>query len=275
MPLEYHAMAEPPAQASGETSAAAAPLHARLRVVLVETQHPGNIGAAARAMKTMGLHELALVAPRRFPHPEATAMATGADDLLERAQIYPDLASAVADCGRVVATTARPRRLMAPVSTPREWCARAAAGDYDGRIALVFGRERTGLTNEEIERAQELIVIPTAETYASLNLGQAVQVLAYELWQAAGDAQQHISGHDLVDGVPRGAPHLPVSQDELERFYEHLERVLFATRFIDPDNPRYIMRRLRRLFGRAAPDANETNILRGVLAAVEAHLRRP
>jgi tRNA/rRNA methyltransferase/tRNA (cytidine32/uridine32-2'-O)-methyltransferase len=246
-----------------DTAAPPPPLAARVRVVLVGTQHPGNVGAAARAMKTMGLTDLALVAPRRFPHAEAEAMAAHADDLLEAAAVHADLRDAIAGCTRVVATTARPRSISVPVSTPREWATRMAAGESaGGRVALVFGRERTGLTNQELELAQEIVVIPTGTDYASLNLAAAVQVLAYELCATVGNATVQ---------VPQ---HVPVDAAELERFFVHLETVLVRIRFLDPDNPRFLMRRLRRLFGRAAPDANETNILRGILTAVEASLRR-
>jgi TrmH family RNA methyltransferase len=233
-----------------------------IRIVLVGTQHPGNIGAAARAMKNMGLSELALVAPRRFPHPEASAMASNAADILDRAMVFDSLPAALAGCARSVATTARPRSLSVPVHTPREWAARQAAGEFPGRTAIVFGRERTGLTNQELEHAQALLVIPTASEYAALNLAAAVQIVAYELCASAGTP------------VPRGEAHLPVAQEELERFYVHLERMLVATRFLDPDNPRFLMRRLRRLFGRAEPDANEMNILRGILTAVEETIAR-
>jgi tRNA/rRNA methyltransferase/tRNA (cytidine32/uridine32-2'-O)-methyltransferase len=234
----------------------------RVRIVLVGTQHPGNIGAAARAMKNMGLADLALVAPRAFPHSEAAAMASNASDVLDRARVYATLAEAVADCAYVVATTARPRSISVPVTTARDWAARVGAGACGGRVALIFGRERTGLTNRELDVAREIVVIPTIGEYASLNLAAAVQILSYELCVVAGG------------GIPRGEPHLPVDNEEMERFYAHLERVLVATRFLDPSNPRFLMRRLRRLFGRAAPDANEANILRGILTSVEESLRR-
>lgn len=234
----------------------------RIRIVLVGTQHPGNIGSAARAMKTMGLRELRLVAPRAFPHPEATALAAGADDLLERAQVCTDLGEALADCAWVAASTARPRHISVPVYTPREWAQRLAGGAVQGRIALLFGSERVGLSNRELDHAQEIVTIPVDPGYGSLNLGAAVQVLCYELRLASGALP------------PEPEPHRPVDQAELERYYEHLQRVLVRTRFLDPDNPRLLMRRLRRLYSRAAPDANEMNILRGMLTAVEDSLRR-
>ena len=213
-------------------------------------------------MKNMGLADLALVAPRRFPHAEAVAMASNAGDILESAKVFATLPEALADCARVVATTARPRSLSAPVTTPREWAARHAAEGLPGRVAVVFGRERTGLTNQELEHAQELMVIPTATEYSSLNLAAAVQIVAYELRASVGTP------------IGREDAHEPVTQDEMERFYAHLERVLVSTRFLNPDNPRLLMRRLRRLYGRAAPDANEMNILRGILTSVEESISR-
>ncbi|MDE2149245.1 MAG: RNA methyltransferase [Gammaproteobacteria bacterium] len=237
-------------------------LLSRIRIVLVGAQHPGNIGAAARAMKTMGLEQLVLVAPRAFPHPDAAAMAAGSEDLLQRARVVATLDEAVTDCRRVAGTTARRRYLSLPVRTPREWVEQAAA--QDGRIALLFGRERSGLTNAELDRCQTLINIPANPDYASLNLAQAVQLLAYELRIAAGHRRA---------AAPREV-HRPVDQAEMERFYGHLRRVLVAIGFLDPDNPRLLLRRLRLLFARAAPDANEINILRGMLTAVEGSLVR-
>jgi TrmH family RNA methyltransferase len=237
-------------------------LLSRIRVVLVGTQHPGNIGSAARAMKTMGLNELVLVAPEAFPDPRADALAVGAVDLLEKARVCSTLDEALAGCTRVAATTARQRHISALGYTPRQWAEQLAASDKAGDIALVFGRERTGLTNEEIDRAQELIHIPTSADYTSLNMASAVQILCYELLLAAGASPLELPVHE------------PVDQIEMERFYVHLEDVLAATQFIDRTNPRLLMRRLRKLYGRAAPDANEMNILRGILTSVTDALER-
>jgi TrmH family RNA methyltransferase len=237
-------------------------LLSRIRVVLVGTQHPGNIGSAARAMKTMGLNRLVLVAPESFPDPRADALAVGAADLLQQAQVCADLDAALAGCTRVAASTARQRHISALSFAPREWAQRLAASDMAGDIALLFGRERTGLTNEEIDRAQELIVIPTSADYTSLNLASAVQLVAYELLLAAGASPLELPAHE------------PVDQAEMERFYVHLEQILERTQFIDRTNPRLLMRRLRKLYGRAAPDANEMNILRGILTSVTDALER-
>lgn len=237
-------------------------LLSRIRVVLVGTQHPGNIGSAARAMKTMGLHNLVLVAPEIFPDPRADALAVGAVDLLEKARICANLDEALAGCTRVAATTARQRHISAQTYQPREWAQRLAASDMAGDIALLFGRERTGLTNEEIDRAQELIAIPTSADYTSLNMASAVQILCYELLLVAGASPLELPVHE------------PVDQTEMERFYVHLEQILARTQFIDRTNPRLLMRRLRKLYGRAAPDSNEMNILRGILTSVTDALER-
>jgi TrmH family RNA methyltransferase len=236
----------------------------KLRIVLVHPQHPGNIGAAARAMKTMGFSDLVLVAPREFPHPNAEAMAAGAGDVLAAARVCSTLAQAVGDCTRVVATTSRARSLSLPVFEPREWAPRWASGALGRQVALLFGSERVGLTNEVLDSCQETVSIPGDPRYAVLNLGQAVQVLCYELRVTQAPA------------LARPAPdHEPVEQAELERFFAHLEDVLIGLAFLDPDNPRLLMRRLRRLFARAAPDFNEINILRGILTAVEDRIDRP
>jgi TrmH family RNA methyltransferase len=233
------------------------PLLDRIRIVLVATRHPGNIGSAARAMRNMGLRDLALVTPYRFPDPEATALAAGADDLLERASIHATLADAVADCAHVIATTARVRYVSIPFSEPRECIARLAAGAHPGRVAIVFGTERSGLSNEELDHCREAVAIPTDPVFGSMNIAAAVQIMAYEL-RLGADAH--------LENLPE---HEPVTQGQMEHFYNHLEKVLIDTAFVDPDAPRYVMRRMRRLFGRAAPDSHEFNILRGVLTGIE------
>ncbi|GAC1622714.1 MAG: tRNA (cytosine(32)/uridine(32)-2'-O)-methyltransferase TrmJ [Nevskia sp.] len=238
-------------------------LLSRIRVVLVATRHPGNIGSAARAMKNMGLKEMALVDPHLFPDPQATALASGADEILDGARIFPTLAEAVADCSHVIATTARVRYVSIPFSTPRECVERLAAGAHaQGTIALVFGRERIGLTNEELDHCQEAVAIPTDPEFGSMNLAAAVQIMAYELRLAAGAKLAELPEH------------VPVSQRDMEYFFGHLERVLIRTTFLDPAAPRFIMRRMRRLFGRGEPDSHEMNILRGILTSIEESLDR-
>ena len=235
----------------------------RIRIVLVSTQHPGNIGAAARAMHNMGLSNLVLVNPRHFPDEQATAMASGAQALLESAQVVQTLDEAVADCAWVVAVSARPRHLGDEPLTPWNMAARAVAMPAPNTVALVFGCERTGLTNEELERCNATTRIDANPEYSSLNLAQAVQVMVYELRKAALPEVPSVA---LKLGHPWYAP---PSAEEMERLYEHLERVLRMTGFLNPDNPRVLMRRLRVLFNRAQPDRNELNMLRGILSSVE------
>jgi TrmH family RNA methyltransferase len=231
-------------------------LLARIRIVLVEPQHPGNVGAAARAMKTMGLSDLALVRPEKFPHKDATDMAVGAADVLERAQVFSNLQAAIADCAYVVGSSARLRSLPHNTTTPRELAPRLAR-DIDGRIALLFGPERVGLSNEDLESCHELVSVPADPEFRVLNLAAAVQILCYELRLAA------------EPGLPGAPERQPVDANEMELFFQHLERVLVHIRFLNPDHPRQLMRRLRRMYARAAPDENEMNILRGILAAME------
>jgi TrmH family RNA methyltransferase len=229
---------------------------ARVRIVLVEPQHPGNVGAAARAMKTMGLGDLALVRPGKFPHPDATDMAVGAADVLERAQVFSNLQTAIADCAYVVGSSARLRALPHNTTTPRELAPRLAR-DIAGRIALLFGSERVGLSNEDLEACHELVSVPADPQFRVLNLAAAVQILCYELRLAAEPA------------LPGAPERQPVDHNEMELFFQHLERVLVDIRFLNPDHPRQLMRRLKRMYARAAPDENEMNILRGILAATE------
>jgi len=229
-----------------------------IRVVLVETSHPGNIGATARAMKTMGLSQLRLVRPKYFPHADATAMASGADDLLGRAEVFGSLPEAIADCVAVVGASARLRTHHWPTLDVRDSVARLLAASADKPLAVVFGRERTGLSNEEMDHCQWLLNIPANPAYPSLNLAMAVQIVGYELRMAVAR-----------DATVAAAENEPAPAAELERFYEHLEQVIVMTGFLNPENPRHLMRRLRLLFNRTTPDQNEVNILRGLLTSVE------
>lgn len=232
-----------------------------IRLALLNTSHPGNIGGAARAMKTMGLTDLWLVNPLRYPDAEATARASGADDLLARAQVRQRLDDLIRDCRLVVGASARTRSIPCPVLTPRECATLVRNESAAGRVAVLFGCEQSGLSNAEIDRCHYLVRIPTGTAYASLNLAAAVQVIAYELFVAHATKE---SGEVL--GPPG---HAPVSAGEMERFYEHLEATLVQLQFLDPANPRHLMRRLRRLYNRARPDENEINILRGILTAAQ------
>jgi tRNA (cytidine32/uridine32-2'-O)-methyltransferase len=237
-----------------------------IRVVLVGTQHPGNIGSAARAMKTMGLERLALVAPERFPDPQAYALAAGAADLIDRAERFPSLAAAVADCRTVIATTARQRTVPMPGLSPREGARQAREAAALGPVALVFGRERTGLDNEELQLCHAAIHIPANPGYSSLNLAAAVQIVAYE-WRLAG-----------MDAAP-AAPALPADTEppathaEMEGFFAHLFELLDQVEFHKGKDPAMVSQRLRRLFLRAQPDARELRILRGIFSDTQRLLR--
>ena len=227
-----------------------------IRVVLSHTSHPGNIGATARAMKTMGLDRLYLVSPKLFPHADATARASGADDVLAAATVCADIDTALQGCRLVVGASARSRSIPCPLVRPAECARKATAESEQGEVALLFGCEQSGLSNAEIDRCQYLVQIPTNPEYGSLNLAAAVQILCYEIRVA----------HEATN-AGQLTEHVPVSADEMERFYEHLEQTLVELEFLDPKNPRQLMRRLRRLYNRARPDENEVNILRGILAA--------
>lgn len=232
-----------------------------VRVVLVETSHPGNIGAAARAMKNMCLGELYLVKPLLFPHAEASARASGADDVLARARVCDSLEQAVQGCSLVVGASARQRTIAWPVLHPREFAARVAVAGPEETAALVLGRESSGLTNSELERCNFLVHIPANPAYSSLNVAAALQILTYELLMASGDMPEATES--------RSSGEAPASHEELEGFYAHLEQTLQQIGFLDPENPRQLMRRLRRLYGRAGVRRMELNILRGILAATQ------
>ena len=230
----------------------------RIRIVLVGTQHPGNIGSAARAMKTMGLTRLVLVAPERFPHPEAHALAAGADDLLAGAAIHPSLGEAVADCTLVLGCTARSRRVPLPEQEPREAAAAVLDAALAGaEVALVFGRERTGLDNEELQLCHGAVHIPANPDYSSLNLAAAVQVLAWEL--RAGSLSR-------APVVPAGPRDPPASHAELEGLFAQLADTLDQIDFHKGRAPESAMRKLRRIYLRANLDTREVRLLRGVLA---------
>ena len=229
-----------------------------VRIILVGTTHPGNIGAVARAMKNMGFTELSLVGPRHFPHEEATARASGAEDVLETATVADTLEEALAGCHFAVGASARSRAIEWPTCEPRECAARLVEESGKGDVAIVMGPEKSGLSNEHLDRCQALLTIPTNPDFSSLNLAMAVQVITYELRLAT------------LEKTPTEAPEIPpATAEEMEHFYRHLQSVITMTGFLDPDNPRTLMRRLRRLFNRSAPDQNEINILRGILTSVD------
>ncbi len=231
-----------------------------IRIVLIGTTHPGNIGATARAMKTMCMDQLYLVNPQRYPSAEATARASSANDLLAHARVCDTLDEALGDCALVIGASARLRAMTWPQLDPRESAALLLRESRHAQVALIFGREHSGLSNEELDRCQYLMHIPGNPDYNSLNLAAAVQVLTYEIMMtslASSQAEADSDG-EIMDYA---------SGEETEAFYSHLEETLVEIDFLDPANPRLLMRRLRRLFNRVRLDKNEVNILRGILTA--------
>ncbi|MEO8016614.1 MAG: RNA methyltransferase [Pseudomonadota bacterium] len=237
-----------------------------IRIVLVEPSHPGNIGAVARAMKNMSLADLVLVRPKAFPHAEATARASGADDLLSRARVVESVTDAVADCGFVAATTSRPRDTNFRALDLHEAGMRIFEMSARGPAAVLFGAERTGLTNEELALANLLIRIPANPDYPSLNLAMAVQLVCYELFLAAGSPASERPLSESPVPLAAGA--------DLERFYAHLQEVMDEVDFRDrTQQGGHLMTRIRRLFQRCEMDQNEVNILRGLLTSVQSKRR--
>ncbi|WP_206064328.1 RNA methyltransferase [Oleiagrimonas sp. C23AA] len=231
---------------------------ARVRFVLVRTSHPGNIGSAARAIRTMGFERLELVTPYRYPDPEATALAAGAPQVLEKAPVREQLVDGLAGASLVLGMSARRRGVTLPELTPREAAAQAWQAACEGReVALMFGNEQSGLANEELARCHAMVRIPSVEDYSSLNLSQAVQVMAYEM---------RLAGLDEGEVAPPEPRDAPADAEQMEQFFEHLGRSLDDIDFHKGRSPRTIMRRLRKLFMRASPDERELRILHGILA---------
>ncbi|EPH6345928.1 tRNA (cytosine(32)/uridine(32)-2'-O)-methyltransferase TrmJ [Vibrio cholerae] len=238
----------------------------RVKVVLVGTTHSGNIGSAARAMKVMGLSQMVLVDPQCQVDAQAIALAAGASEIALNAQIYPTLEAAVADCGLVVGTSARSRTLEWPMLEPRECGEKLISEANQHSVAMVFGRERTGLTNDELQLCHYHVCVPANPEYSSLNLAMAVQLLSYEVRMAYLALQQSSQSSTLQEEYPR--------HQELERFYAHLEQVIMQTEFISAQQPGQVMNKLRRMFTRARPEAQEINMLRGILASVQKSISR-
>lgn len=230
---------------------------ANVRVVLSHTSHPGNIGSAARAMKTMGLRNLSLVRPRHFPHPEADALSAGAVDVLRAARVYENVEASLAGCAIAVGLTRRQRGLSHDPTDARKAAAELIGIARTQAVALVFGNETSGLSNEELGKCQMLVTFPADPDYPSLNLAAAVQVMAYELRMAA-------LGHVLADGGRRELAPL----EDVEFFFSRLEETLIDIRFLDPAHPKKLMLRLRRLFARAQLEKEELSILMGILKQV-------
>ncbi|AJJ61480.1 tRNA (cytosine(32)/uridine(32)-2'-O)-methyltransferase TrmJ [Yersinia aldovae] len=240
-----------------------------IRIVLVETSHTGNMGSTARAMKTMGLTNLYLVNPLVKPDSQAIALSAGASDVIGNATIVDTLDEALAGCSLVIGTSARSRTLPWPMLEPRECGVRSAQEAEHAPVALVFGRERVGLTNDELQKCHYHVAIPANPEYSSLNLAMAVQIIAYEVRVAFLERQQAV-----VPVIEKEEAPYPLV-DDLERFYLHLEQVLSHTGFIRQAHPGQIMSKLRRLFTRARPEVQELNILRGMLTSIEKQDKYP
>ena len=239
-----------------------------LRIVLIETSHPGNIGAAARAMKNMGVTSLYLVNPIDFPSAKANYRAVSAADVVENAIVVSDVDAAVADCELVIGTSARDRRIPWPLLDTRACAEKVVAEQGRGmKVAILFGRESRGLKNEELQKCHYHVNIPTGEAYSSLNLAMAVQVICYEILQASrrqeGQAETFYDDTEAENWDMEYA-----TAQDMEHLFEHLEQTLVQVNFHDPDNPRQLMTRLRRMLNRIRPDQMEVNILRGFLTAI-------
>ena len=239
------------------------PVYRDIRVVLVNPSHPGNVGAAARAMKNMGLNQLVLVDPQEFPDPRAIWRAAGAKDLVDSARVVSTLDEAIADCHLVVGTSARERRIPWPLVEPKACAEHIYNEPEKAKIAVLFGREDSGLSNEELQRCNLHVNVPTSDAYRSLNLAMAVQIICYEL------RMRSLQGDDRPQQAMDEWDEPLASGEDVERFYEHLAQMLVDIEFLDPENPRQLLVRLRRLFGRVRLDQMEINILRGILAEVQ------
>lgn len=236
-----------------------------LCIVMIQTSHPGNIGSAARAMKTMGIRDLRLVKPNKFNSPETTALASGADDILNNAQHYETLTDALSDCQTIIGTSARSERTVSwPQLDARECGEFIAKHLPQQKIALVFGRERSGLTNDELEHCHSLAHIPMAADFFSLNIAAAIQLFCYECMMATKTLKP-----EAAESTPDDPNEAPATNEALEGFYGHLETTMVESRYLDPENPRLSMRRFRRLFGRANPTKSEVSMLRGMLSAFQ------
>ena len=243
-----------------------------IRIVLVQTYHPGNIGAIARAMKTMGLKELVLVDPTDYPADEASSRAAGALDVLDNATVVASLQEAISDCTQVFATSARKRNYTRPQVTAEEAAGWIKANPNE-KIAIVFGRERMGLSNEQLGMCQQLLYIPGNPDYDVLNIGSAVQIVSYELFKQFGNHRDELETSESLQGNEVGeeyaSQHEYVNQQELERFYQHLESTLSDTGFLVKNHPGEALQRLQQMFARAQPNAKELRMLRGILGSVD------
>ena len=230
-------------------------MKSKIKFILFEPSHPGNVGAAARAIKTMGFEKLCLINPIEHPHSEARARSSGALDVLLNAEVFDNLQDAIKGCGLIIGTTSRTRRISVPITNIRETAPSIVAEAKQKSVAVIFGPEKSGLINAQVDCCNQLVNIPSIGSYKSLNLAMAVQIVAYELRVANEALPVEIKARNLA------------SNEDIELFYNHLNQVLLETGFLDPKNPKQLMRRLRTLFNRAQMDENEINIMRGILAS--------
>lgn len=247
----------------------------QIRVVMVNTSDSGNLGSAARAMKTMGFKDLCLVAPLDPPTTaKAVSRASGAADILHHARIVDTLDDAIADCQLVVGASARMRTIPWPLLSPVSLGQIVEEAPADTRVAILFGREDSGLTNEELQRCHYHVTIPGNPEYCVMNVSQAIQVICYQLRQSLVEAPRlSQSPRDVLGEAMEGWDSPLAAQQEMERFFEHFEAVMLELDFFDPNNPRQLLTRVRRLFNRARLDQREVNVLRGVLTAMQKRLR--
>jgi len=249
-----------------------------IKVVLVHTSHPGNIGSAARAMKTMDLNNLCLVSPKSFPDKQANTMASSAEDILGNATVVDSLQDAIADCQLVIGSSARSERSLSWSVFDSRQCGEVVAEEIaknkKAKVALVFGRERTGLTNEELSFCHHLVHIPTNPDYSSLNVASAVQILAYEC-RVSVLAENVISETETNETqAKKEQGEEIVTSKDMQGYYDHLEQLMIETEFLDPKEPRLLMSRLRRLYGRLQISRSEMNILRGILVAFSKRINK-
>jgi len=243
-----------------------------IRIVLVKTSHPGNIGSAARAMKTMGITNLTLVEPKEYPSARATWMASGAAEVLDNAVVVSTLDEAIADCALVVGTSARQRRIPWPLLTPKQCAEVVKEASKKQKIALVFGREAVGLSNEELQKCNYHVSIPGNPEYDVLNMAMAVQVLTYEMRQAIVDVEESNGSKHSMTIECRWDEKMANAQ-EMSGFHEHFNQMLLDIDFYDPNNPKQLLTRTRRLFNRARLDRLELNMMRGIFTRIQAKMK--
>jgi TrmH family RNA methyltransferase len=234
-----------------------------IKIVLVETTHPGNIGAVARAMKNMGMDNLCLVKPKIFPSADATARASGADDVLTKACVFESLSEAIADCNLVYGASARCRTISWPQTTPRQCAEEIIVNNKGLRAAIVFGRENSGLKNHELDLCHYLLRIPCNQKFSSLNIAAAVQVVCYELFVAGNQQLESVISDNKTETL--------ATASQMEMFYEHLHQTLVDIGFMHPDKSKSIMRRMRRIYNRVQLNSKEVDILRGIFRMSQNH----